>query len=314
MGKQKSKTHIHIYGPVPSRRLGFSLGVDIIPYKTCSLDCIYCQLGSTAEKSVERKAYFDKEDLLFQIKQVVNSGRRIDYITFSGSGEPTLNILIGELIREIKKFTSIPVAVLTNSTMLIKPDARAALSQADLVVPSLDAVTQTVFEEINRPHESLKISEIIDGLISFRKEFSGQIWLEIMLVKGVNDSEDHVKCLRQAVEKIQPERVQLNTVVRPPAQDFAVPLSQDELENICYIIGSRCEIVTDFKKIHLEAVDIHLEEVILEMTRRRPVTSFDIANSMGRHIDEVMKSIHRLLDEQKIRESRHENKVYYEAV
>jgi wyosine [tRNA(Phe)-imidazoG37] synthetase (radical SAM superfamily) len=278
MGKQKSKTHIHIYGPV------------------------------------ERKAHFDKGDLLFQIKQVVNSGRRIDYITFSGSGEPTLNILIGELIREIKKFTSIPVAVLTNSTMLTKPDVRAALSQADLVVPSLDAVTQTVFEEINRPHESLKISEIIDGLISFRKEFAGQIWLEIMLVKGVNDSEDHVKRLRQAVEKIQPDRVQLNTVVRPPAQDFAVPLSQDELGNICHIIGSRCEIVADFKKIHLEAADIHLEEVILEMTRRRPVTSFDIANSMGRHIDEVMKSIHRLQDEKKIRESRYENKVYYEAV
>jgi wyosine [tRNA(Phe)-imidazoG37] synthetase (radical SAM superfamily) len=314
MGKQKSKTHIHIYGPVPSRRLGFSLGVDIIPYKTCSLDCIYCQLGSTAEKSVECKAYFDKGDLLFQIKQVVNSGRRIDYITFSGSGEPTLNILIGELIREIKKFTSISVAVLTNGTMLTKPDVRAALSQADLVVPSLDAVTQAVFEEINRPHESLKISEIIDGLISFRKEFAGQIWLEIMLVKGINDSEDHVKRLRQAVEKIQPDRVQLNTVVRPPAQDFAVPLSQDELGNICHIIGSRCEIVADFKKIHLEAADIHLEEVILEMTRRRPVTSFDIANSMGRHIDEVMKSIHRLQDEKKIRESRYENKVYYEAV
>ena len=263
---------------------------------------------------MERKTYFDKEDLLFQIKQVVNSGRRIDYITFSGSGEPTLNILIGELIREIKKFTSIPVTVLTNSTMLTKPDVSTALSQADLVVPSLDAVTQTVFEEINRPHKSLKISEIIDGLISFRKEFSGQIWLEVMLVKGINDSEDHVKRLRQAVEKIQPDRIQLNTVVRPPAQDFAVPLSQDKLENICNIIGSRCEIVTDFKKIHLEAVDIHLEEVILEMTRRRPVTSFDIANSMGRHIDEVMKSIHRLLDEQKIKESRHENKVYYEAV
>ena len=168
------KNCANLYGPVPSRRLGFSLGIDFIPFKTCSLDCIYCQLGHVPDKIVTRKDYIPAAEILSQIKEKIDSGVRIDYITFSGSGEPTLNAEIGNLIRGIKQLTKIPVAVLTNSTLLQHTEVRTALSAADLIVPSLDAVTQDVFEKINRPHPSLQISDILSGLKIFCRNSRGK--------------------------------------------------------------------------------------------------------------------------------------------
>ena len=168
------KTFANLYGPVPSRRLGFSLGVDFIPFKTCSLDCIYCQLGHVSEKTVTRKKFIPASEILSQIKEKIGSGVRIDYITFSGSGEPTLNSEIGKLIRDIKQLTKIPVAVLTNSTLLQHNGVRSDLSAADLVIPSLDAVTQDVFEKVNRPHPSLRISDDIAAMKKFRQQIKAQ--------------------------------------------------------------------------------------------------------------------------------------------
>ena len=176
-----------IFGPVPSRRLGFSLGVDTIPFKTCSLDCIYCQLGRTTNKTIERKEYIAGENILREIEEILKRKKKIDYITFSGSGEPTLNSRMEEMITQIKRLTSIPVAILTNGTLLYQPRMREELMEADLVIPSLDAVSEEVFEKINRPHHKLKINEVIKGINTFSQEFRGKIWLEIMLVKGVND-------------------------------------------------------------------------------------------------------------------------------
>jgi len=179
---RKEKNFPQLYGPGPSRRLGYSLGVDLLPFKTCSLSCIYCQLGNSPKKTIRRINPYSEKKILEEIKEFLKTGARVDFITFSGSGEPTLNKSTGWLIREIKKFTNIPVAVLTNSTLLSRAGVRKELSAADVVVPSLDAATQRVFEKINRPHPSLKIEKIIDGMVKFRKEFKGQIWLEIMLV------------------------------------------------------------------------------------------------------------------------------------
>src|SRR4030042_1638360 len=177
----------HIYGPVPSRRLGFSMGVDILPYKTCSFDCIYCQLGRTGRRSGRRGHFFSSRDILHQIKQAIARSPRIDHITFSGSGEPTLNTGIGDIIRKIKKMTDIPVAVLTNSSFLSRKAARRAPRAAALVVPSLDAATAAAFRRVNRPLPSLKVEDIVGALAMFRREFTGQSWLAIMLVKGIND-------------------------------------------------------------------------------------------------------------------------------
>ena len=303
---------MHIYGPVPSRRLGYSLGVDILPFKTCSLDCIYCQLGTTERKMVQRKKYFDVDMILGQIKNLIASGQRIDYITFSGSGEPTLNVFIGILIREIKKTTQIPVAVLTNSTLLSQKSVRNALSDADLVVPSLDAATQEIFDRMNRPHSSLKIRQVIEGLKIFRQEFSGKIWLEILLVKGVNDSPAHIKKLKKAISKINPDKIQLNTVVRPPAENSALPLSPQELDKIREFFGKKAEVVAEFNKIQHGPISQDIKDAILAIVARRPVTLADMSKSLGKHKNELIKYCDILLKEGKIKLIIHEGKKFYE--
>lgn len=309
--EDKSQT-IHIYGPVPSRRLGFSLGIDIIPFKTCSLNCIYCQLGPTTQRTIRRKEYFFPPEILSQIKKKISSGQRIDYITFSGSGEPTLNKTLGKLIRETKKMTSIPVAVLTNGTLLSQKSVRNALMDADLVVPSLDAATQAIFVKVNRPHSSLKLEEIIEGLRKFRQEFKGSIWLEIMLVKGVNDSPSHIRKLKEAIAKIKPDKIQLNTVIRPPAEEYARPLSLKDLEKINKVFGKNCEIIVEFDREAQKSTPGNLEGEILSLIQRRPVTLADISSSLGKHKNEIIKYLNFLLEEGKIRSVIHKGLKYFE--
>jgi len=303
----------HIYGPVPSRRLGFSLGIDIIPFKTCSFNCIYCQLGRTPRKTIKRKEYIPSSEILTQIKKVLNSGQRIDYITFSGSGEPTLNLKIGQLIREIKKMTEIPVAVLTNSSLLTHKSVRQDLIAADLVVPSLDAASQKIFSYVNRPYPSLKIEKIIESLKLFRHQFNGSIWLEVMLVKGINDSKDHLNKLKQAIKIIDPNKIQLNTVIRPPAEKFAAALSLMEMEKIKNDIGEPCEIIANFNKKEQKPPVEHLEEAILAMIKRRPLTLDDISISLGKHRNEIIKYLNWLLEEGKVKVINHQGLKYYET-
>ncbi len=309
--EDKSQT-IHIYGPVPSRRLGFSLGIDIIPFKTCSLNCIYCQLGPTTKKIIHRKEYLSSSEILSQIKKNLSSGQRIDYITFSGSGEPTLNKTLGKLIREIRKITSIPVAVLTNSTLLSQKSTRNAFMDADLVVPSLDAATQEIFIKVNRPHSSLKLEEIIKGLRKFRQEFKGSIWLEIMLVKGVNDSPSHIRKLKEAIAEIKPEKVQLNTVIRPPAEKNARPLSLKDLEKIKNILDENCEIIIEFYREAQISTPENLKGAILALIQRRPVTLAEISASLGKGKNEIMRSLDSLLAEGKIKSVIHKSLKYFE--
>lgn len=303
---------IHVYGPVPSRRLGFSLGIDILPYKTCSLDCIYCQLGRSVKKTIKRKAYFSQEKILAQIKEAIKSEQQIDYITFSGSGEPTLNTILGPLIKDIKKITDIPVAVLTNGTLLYQKSVRQALLKADLVVPSLDALTQTTFIKVNRPHPKLLSDRMINGLKTFRREFKGEIWLEVMLLKNINDSPDFIRKLKSAIASIRPEKVQLNTVVRPPAEEYALPLSLEELERIRADLGTNAEIIAEFNKKQLPSEAVALEQSVYALIRRRPVTLLDLADALGKHQNELLKYLDILQKKEKITTVVHAGKKYYE--
>jgi wyosine [tRNA(Phe)-imidazoG37] synthetase (radical SAM superfamily) len=307
--------HRYVYGPVASRRLGFSLGVDIIPFKTCTLDCVYCQLGRTPKTTVRRGRWFPPEDILAQIKEAVDSGQRIDVITFSGSGEPTLCRDLGRLIRAIKKMTAIPVAVLTNATLFTRADVRRELLAADIVVPSLDAVRGPVFRRVNRPNPALDNRRIIEGLVRFRKEFQGEIRLEVMLVKGVNDSPADIKALEAAVERIRPDRIELNTVVRPPAERGARPLSPSTLARIRAKLGPRAEIVVSYaaKKQRPSALGVRLEAALLATLRRRPQTAEDLAAALGRHRDEILKTLAGLSARGRIRERRHGGRIYFSA-
>ena len=303
----------HVYGPVPSRRLGLSLGVDILPFKTCSFDCIYCQLGRSDRKSGRRGRYFSSAEVLSQIKEAIDINPRIDHITFSGSGEPTLNIRIGKLIREIKKMTAIPIVVLTNSSLLGCPAVRRALQAADIVVPSLDAATAASFRRVNRPFPSIKIEDIMTGLVLFRGEFSGQIWLEIMLVKGINDSPDDIRALKKAIARIRPDKIQLNTVVRPPAEKWARPLSRTKLKRIEEELGDRAEAVAGFRKHPNPSLAPDLKRAILATAGRRPVTLDDITCSLGRRKDEIRPHLETLLRWNRLCRRKHNGAVYYSA-
>jgi len=300
-----------VYGPVPSRRLGFSLGVDILPFKTCTLDCTYCQLGSTGKTVNRRGSWYPPDEILSQIEESLGSGQRIDAITFSGSGEPTLNRDIGRLIRAIKKMTRVPVAVLTNGTLLTRAEVRRDLAAADIVVPSLDAVPGGLFHRVNRPHRSLDPQKIVDGLVRFRGEFRGQLWLEVMLVRGVNDSPAHIRALKEAAARIRPDRIQLNTVVRPPADRRAGPLGLAKLRKIREALGPRAEIVASFEKREQTAAPGKLDRAILAAVGRRPMTAADISLSLGRHRDEVLKALSSLLGRGSVRRIDHAGTAYF---
>lgn len=302
----------YTYGPVASRRLGFSLGVDLVPYKTCSFDCVYCQLGHTTKKTVERKEYVQVNEVFSQLKETLSSSQKVDYITFSGSGEPTLHSEIGWLIREIKKFTHIPVAVITNGSLLFQKEVRKALLKADLVIPSLNAVSQETFNQINNPHPSLTPDKIVEGIKEFKKEFKNKLWLEIMLVKGINDSAEQIKLLKSKIEEIKPDKIQLNTVIRPPAEPNASPLSFNELKKIKGSLGENCEIISSFKR---ERQKIYLEdkkEAILSLIKRRPVTLSDISSSLGIPKNEVIKFLEILEKKGEIKKFfTHQGLIYY---
>ncbi|UCG92847.1 MAG: radical SAM protein [candidate division WOR-3 bacterium] len=304
----------YTYGPVPSRRLGFSLGIDIVPMKTCSYNCIYCQLGTTTNNTIERKEYTPRDRILQEVKDTVKQSGHIDYLTFSGSGEPTLHAGLGYLITELKKITPIPIAVLTNGSLLFESSVQRDLINADVVVPTLCTTSQEIFQEIHRPHASLTIEKIIQGLIDFRKKYRGKIWLEIMLVKGINDSETDIEKLHEVVEKISPDKIHLNTVVRPPSEKRATPLSYRELEKIRNMLGAKPEIIAPFKETR-EAVHLHdIHQSILNIIERRPVTLDDIAAMTGLHKNEILKYCDQLQKEKKILVTEHDGHHYYEVI
>jgi wyosine [tRNA(Phe)-imidazoG37] synthetase (radical SAM superfamily) len=306
----------HVFGPVASRRLGISLGVDIIPYKTCSLDCIYCECGRTTNLTLQRKHYFAPQIVLDEIKEIIASEKHIQYITFSGSGEPTLNKDIGEIIAGIKAMTSIPIAVLTNGTLLYLKEARDEIIDADVVLPSLDAVSPGIFSRINRPHPALDINDIIQGLVDLKREFKGEIWLEIFIARGINDSVEELANLYRAVKKIQPHRVQLNSLDRPPAVEGTQPAGLETLERIQEQWGDLT--VDIIKRIRqreeIAAFSFNLENNILNTIKRRPLTIDDLETLTGKNRLEIFKYIDVLEKEKKVFPKIVGDKIFYSPV
>jgi len=305
----------YVFGPVPSRRLGMSLGVDIVPFKTCTLDCIYCQLGVTTKKIIDRENFVPQDEVLAEIREVIEK-ENVDFITFSGSGEPTLNSQLGEMISGVKAFTKVPIAVITNGSLLYRYDVRNDLSEADLVVPSLDAITDSTLEKVNRNHEGLTAMMLMDGLKEFTQQFKGKIWLEILIVKGINDNIEELKQMADFVRDLRLDKIQLNTVDRPPAEEFALPITIEEMQNIAKLFDDRVEIIADFGKIvkHKTHNEESAEERILALLKRRPCTADDISTSLGLHINEVIKYVNHLLQADSIKQTRRGDKWYYEPV
>jgi len=303
-----------IYGPVPSRRLGRSLGVDLVPYKVCSYDCIYCQLGQTTEKTIERKPYIPVEKILDQLYQKLKQDIRADFITLAGSGEPTLNSEIKLLIHEIKKHTDIPVVVLTNGSMLGDIKVRKSLMEADVVAPSLDAYNQEGFEIINRPYPGISFKTMVEGIVAFSKEYSGKIWLEVFVIDSINSGETDAIKFKYWIDRINPQKIHINTAVCPSAETSVRQASPEKLAVFCRVLGEKAKVIAPFKdsdKCDMQKTDI--ENELLNLIARRPCTLDDISSGLNVHKNEIIKYIEPLSRNNAIRAVKKGDALYYES-
>ena len=285
------KKRMLVYGPVPSRRLGRSLGLDLVPLKTCTFDCVYCQLGRGTGTLLERDAYIHADDLLDAVEESLAAGADPDYITLSGSGEPTLNKQLSSIIAGIKELTTVPLALITNGSLLWDEEVRRDCAGCDLVLPSLDAGDEAIFRLINRPDELLSWEKILNGLISFRSEFTGPIWLEVMLVAGINDSEQSLENIKAAIERINPDKIHLNTVARLPAESWAHAVPPEKLVEIRAFFGGSAEIIAAYSGRHSPHVHSPRREEILGTLRRRPCSADDIASGLQINRNELVKEL-----------------------
>ena len=301
----------HVFGPVPSRRLGRSLGVDLVPFKVCTYDCIYCQLGRTTCKTTERKEWVPLNEVCASLRDTLDT--KPDFITLSGSGEPTLFSRPGELIRSIKDLTDVPVAVLTNGSLLSLPEVRAGLLEADLVVPSLDAGNERLFRIVNRPHEDIAFDRMVEGLIAFRQEYGGRYWLEVLLLGGITAIPAEVEQIADIAAKIGPDRVHLNTATRPPAEKSALAVQKAELQRLAAAFGGTATVVADYPATAQQGEFSARREDVLNLLRRRPCTVDDIAGGLGLHRNEVVKYVQELVDERLLSTSTSDGRVYYAA-
>jgi len=305
----------YLFGPVPSRRLGISLGLDLVPMKTCTLNCIYCECGRTTHLTLNRKEYVPFDEVKKELSHFLSHNPRPDYITFSGSGEPTLNSRIGDVIHFIKtQAFNIPVAVLTNGTLLFQKKVRDDIKDATVVIPSLDAATEKVFSKIVRPNPKLNIDVIIEGLIKFRRGYAGQIWLEIFIVPGINDTKEELISLKNAIEKIRPDQVQLNTLDRPGTIPDIRSATSQELKSILdfWQLDIAEIIAKPPKRKELLSYRKDAESAILETIVRRPCTLQDLTELLGLHAAEVNKYLDVLEADKKIKVVKQERGFFYQ--
>jgi wyosine [tRNA(Phe)-imidazoG37] synthetase (radical SAM superfamily) len=301
----------YLFGPVPSRRLGLSLGVDLIPAKTCPFDCIYCEVGSTTVKTQKRREYISTAAILQELEEYFcGSGPVPDYVTLAGSGEPTLHCGLGEIIAHLKKITAVPVAVLTNGALLYDPGVRQEICQADVILPSLDTVSPELFQTINRPVTGLTVDKMIAGLQALRTEYTGQIWLEVLFLRRLNDTPEELAKLKETLRLLRPDKVQLNTAVRPVVQDFALPVSTQKLTEIAEFLGDRAEVVADFGNHGHPNFNLSDGDFIATLARR-PQTAEDLAEVLGLSLPVVQNRLDVLVKQGRLRQSEHQGKIFY---
>jgi len=309
-----AKQYRYLFGPVPSRRFKRSLGVDLTPLKTCNFDCVFCQLGRTRRKTVLRNEYAPIDTVLKELKEWLATDGYADYITLSGSGEPTLHTKFGEVLTFLKKAAK-PSVLLTNGSFLSDPHVRKDAALADIVKVSMSAWDQNSFELINRPHQDISFNKFVDGQKKFRKIFTGQMWMEVFLLFGINSRPADVSKLAAIAKEINPDRIQLNTVARPPAEEFAAALPHDSMQTLCRLFDPPAEIIADFDAPFSDSIQA-TEADILAMLQRRPCTINQIANSFNMHVNEVSKYLGKLINSNTITiYTVHKNsEVYYSAI
>jgi wyosine [tRNA(Phe)-imidazoG37] synthetase (radical SAM superfamily) len=304
----------YLFGPVPSRRLGISLGVDVVPYKVCSLGCIYCECGETTEYTLERKSFFKASEIINELNDFLSGSPELDYITFSGGGEPTLYSEIGEVIDFLKdKFPYYKIALLTNGSLLNRSDVRKEIKKCDLIIPSIDAVSQDVFEKINRPCSGLNATDIIDGIKMIKDESLARIWVELFIVPGINDTEQELRKLKDVIVEIKPDKIQLNTLDRPGAVDWVRPAEKAELEKVKEFFGPlNVEIVKKFEVREIAGeYSKDFENEIVAVIKRRPCTIQDLMAVFKIEQEILLKYLRALEKSGRIISKKEERGVFY---
>ncbi len=282
-----------VYGPVPSRRLGISLGISPIPKKTCNYSCIYCQLGRTNHMLNTRQMFFTVEEIMVEFDEILGNQIQFDVITIVGEGEPTLYLGLGQLILEIKKRTDKPIAVITNGALLSDAKLRGELYQADIVLPTLDAFDEESFKRINRPHGKINFNMVHDGLVTFSKEYQGQLWLELMLMQGINDDENSLNKYAEQLKELHYDRLYINTPIRPPAEAGVSAVSHDHMSIAVDLLGGISIDLLESEGFHSEIEDHY--EAILSIIKRHPMNQFEIIGFLkSRGIENGDELFHRL--------------------
>ncbi|OSS42556.1 Radical SAM domain protein [Desulfurella amilsii] len=302
-----------LFGPVPSRRLGLSLGINIIPHKTCNYNCVYCEVGKTTNLTNQRQSFYNIEDIKKDFIEHVDKVGKFDFITFSGSGEPTLNKDLGELIRFVKSFNRAKIAVLTNGSLLYLEDVRHDLYEADVVIPSLDAAQEAAFKRINQPHKELNLKNIIEGLKLFVREFKGEVWLEIVFAKGINDKDQDIEALKKAIEYIGPKKVQIGTIERPPAFRGIEKLSNDKLMHIYMALKDyNVELIKPFSDKNVNFKEF-LEKSIIKMISIRPCSVEELADVFDTERKDIYNIVSQLINKEKAFKKNFGNKEFISA-
>ena len=305
----------HLFGPVPSRRLGMSLGVDLVPHKVCSLNCVYCECGATNRLTRERKEYVPLGEIRDELLHYFSHHPDPDYITFSGAGEPTLHVHMGAILDFIKAHKpDVKVAVITNGTLFSDPAVRSELMGADVVLPSLDAATEDAFRKINRPGKDFTVEDYVEGLIAFSREFKGACWLEVFILPGYNDEEENLEAIGKVIRHMDPEKLQLNTLDRPGVIGGLRAATLEEMERIKRRWGVKeTEIVLPKKDLGKhQAYRSDTGAAILETISRRPCTIKDLNQILGLHINEINKYLRGLEAEGRIESVRQDRGVFFQ--
>ena len=271
----------YVFGPVSSKRLGQSLGVDLLPPKSCTWNCLYCQLGKTRNFVTERQEFFPREEILDEIRQALTVNKGLDWITFVGSGETMLYQGIGWLVAEVKKLTAVPVAIITNGSLFYQPEVREELLQADAVLPSVNAGSESLSLQIDRPAGGLTFRQHVEGLVAFRKEYKGRLWIEVMLLGGINDSDEALHDLAAVVKEINPDMVHLVLPTRPaPEQKICLP-SDERIERAIAILSEVTTVVNPLKgNMDLRSAP-DLLKAVTDIITRHPVQQRELQKAIA---------------------------------
>ncbi len=272
----------YIFGPVPTRRLGQSLGIDPVPLKTCNWNCVYCQLGRSIPMVNERKDFFPADEILAEVKNALLSHQpgEIDWVTFVGSGETTLHASLGWLIQEVKKLTRLPVAVITNGSLLSNRELRQELLAADAVLPTLDAGTPELYQRINRPYPGLSFESFLDGLIAFSEEYQGNLWVEVMLVKDLNDTEDQLSKTASALQRIKPDEIHIMQPTRPPVETWVKPPSDDGLRRALDILGDTARVIHPASGSYDLGEEKSIVDAVVGIVTRHPMREEELVETL----------------------------------